>query len=375
MKTIITFLCNLGNDLADAAQRAAEAMPGGWWGLIGLTIVMLAASTALSYRYNRKTTEVSGKEAWTKAMTDPIAWIAKPIRKLLKKSNSWLVLIVLTLLIASAGCSDGNTVTPNDDVHKASSEEQTSAPSKTSAAASFRKQKKAAAARTSEAKESEGAKTILAQNYTEAEAEQSAAETEIAMLSSVESAEDTAENVESVTTVAPTAHEHTWEEIGHNENVMIRDAYDEPIVAKAAWDEQILVKDAWDEQLLVSDAWDEQVMVEEEWDEPIYECHSFCNQCGIDLTVNCPGEYVNHLMDVHDGAAGWYSRNTEVDSIHHDAQYETVHHDAEYQTVHHEAEYQTVHHDAEYGTVHHDAQYEQRWIVDGYRCSGCGEVK
>ena len=100
----------------------------------------------------------------------------------------------------------------------------------------------------------------------------------------------------------------------------------------------------------VKAAWDE--VVSEAWDEPVYESHSFCNGCGIDLDeLEASGtDRGDHIWDEHDGMNGWHDENVQVDTIHHDA--ETVHHPEE---------------------VISPAWDEE--IVTGYVCSVCGTAK
>ena len=96
------------------------------------------------------------------------------------------------------------------------------------------------------------------------------------------------------------------------------------------------------EQVLVKDAWDEQV--------PITEMKEFsiCNQCGADIT----GRYIEHF-EANDGCSGYHSEWREVVTG-----YNTVHHDAVYETRY---------------VVDSPATTKQE--LTGYKCSGCGKTK
>ena len=96
------------------------------------------------------------------------------------------------------------------------------------------------------------------------------------------------------------------------------------------------------EQVLVKDAWDEQV--------PITEMKEFsiCNQCGADIT----GRYIEHF-EANDGCSGYHSEWREVVTG-----YKTVHHDAVYETRY---------------VVDSPATTKQE--LTGYKCSSCGKTK
>ncbi len=70
----------------------------------------------------------------------------------------------------------------------------------------------------------------------------------------------------------------------------------------------------------------EEYLICEAYDEPIYESHTFCNNCGLDLTVNFGGsstsEAVDHMFNVC-GGCGYSNGQALVGSIHHDAKYGT----------------------------------------------------
>ena len=100
------------------------------------------------------------------------------------------------------------------------------------------------------------------------------------------------------------------------------------------------------EQVLVKDAWDEQV--------PITEMQEFsiCNQCGADITGNTTAHMKNSYLN-GGNCSGYHSewRETVVG-------YKTVHHDAVYETRY---------------VVDSPATTKQE--LTGYKCSSCGKTK
>ena len=96
------------------------------------------------------------------------------------------------------------------------------------------------------------------------------------------------------------------------------------------------------EQVLVQDAYDEQVPVTE------MKEFSICNQCGADIT----GRYIEHF-EANDGCSGYHSEWREVVTG-----YKTVHHDAVYETRY---------------VVDSPATTKQE--LTGYKCSSCGKTK
>ena len=88
----------------------------------------------------------------------------------------------------------------------------------------------------------------------------------------------------------------------------------------------------------------------EAYDENVYESHSFCNNCNLDLTVNFGGattsEAANHMHNIC-GGCGYHSGQAVVG---------------------------TIHHDAEYGSYCSVAPYDEYVEVNDYQyCSICGE--
>lgn len=100
------------------------------------------------------------------------------------------------------------------------------------------------------------------------------------------------------------------------------------------------------EQVLVKDAYDEQVPVTE------MKAYSICSTCGADITGNTSAHVKNHVM-IGDDKGGYYTewRETVVG-------YNTVHHDAVYETRY---------------VVDSPATTKQE--LTGYKCSSCGKTK
>lgn len=98
----------------------------------------------------------------------------------------------------------------------------------------------------------------------------------------------------------------------------------------------------------------EQVLVQEAWDEPIsgYEYHSFCNTCGLDLTangINDAQHVKQHLLNGEGGSTTQKPIEVQTGVIHHDAVYETKY------------------------VVDSPATTKQE--LTGYKCSGCGKTR
>ena len=99
------------------------------------------------------------------------------------------------------------------------------------------------------------------------------------------------------------------------------------------------------EQVLVKDAWDEQVPITE------MKEHSICNQCGADITADPWGHTKQHALN-HEGGgfhSVWIEEVTGYNTVHHDAVYETRY------------------------VVDSPATTKQE--LAGYKCSGCGKTK
>ena len=121
----------------------------------------------------------------------------------------------------------------------------------------------------------------------------------------------------------PAEHTHDWvaqyktvtvPEKGHNEQVLVQDAYDEPTYG--------------------------------------YEYHSFCNTCGLDLTANGinDAQHVNqHMLNGEGGSTTQKPVEVQTGTIHHEAVYETRY------------------------VVDSPATTKQE--LTGYKCSGCGKTK
>ena len=99
------------------------------------------------------------------------------------------------------------------------------------------------------------------------------------------------------------------------------------------------------EQVLVKDAWDEQVPITE------MKEHSICNQCGADITADPWGHNKQHALNYEAGGfhSVWIEEVTGYNTVHHDAVYETRY------------------------VVDSPATTKQE--LAGYKCSGCGKTK
>lgn len=121
----------------------------------------------------------------------------------------------------------------------------------------------------------------------------------------------------------PAEHTHNWvaqyktvnvPEKGHNEQVLVQDAYDEPTYG--------------------------------------YEYHSFCNTCGLDLTANGikDAQHVKqHMLNGEGGSTTQKPVEVQTGTIHHEAVYETRY------------------------VVDSPATTKQE--LTGYKCSSCGKTK
>ena len=121
----------------------------------------------------------------------------------------------------------------------------------------------------------------------------------------------------------PAEHKHEWvaqyktvnvPEKGHNEQVLVKDAYDEPTYG--------------------------------------YEYHSFCNTCGLDLTangINDAQHVKQHTLNGEGGSTTQKPVEVQTGTIHHEAVYETRY------------------------VVDSPATTKQE--LTGYKCSSCGKTK
>ena len=122
----------------------------------------------------------------------------------------------------------------------------------------------------------------------------------------------------------PTEHTHNW--VAQYKTVS---------VPEKGHNEQVLVKDAWDEQVPITE------MKE----------HSICNQCGADITADPWGHNKQHALNYEAGGfhSVWIEEVTGYNTVHHDAVYETKY------------------------VVDSPATTKQE--LTGYKCSGCGKTK
>ena len=98
----------------------------------------------------------------------------------------------------------------------------------------------------------------------------------------------------------------------------------------------------------------EQVLVKDAYDEPTYgyEYHSFCNTCGLDLTangINDAQHVKQHMLNGEGGSTTQKPVEVQTGTIHHEAVYETRY------------------------VVDSPATTKQE--LAGYKCSGCGKTK
>ena len=99
------------------------------------------------------------------------------------------------------------------------------------------------------------------------------------------------------------------------------------------------------EQVLVQDAYDEQVPITE------MKAYSICNQCGVDITGFAVAHNDQHLSNYEPGGyhTEWRETVTGYNTLHHDAVYETRY------------------------VVDSPATTKQE--LTGYKCSGCGKTR
>ena len=122
----------------------------------------------------------------------------------------------------------------------------------------------------------------------------------------------------------PTEHTHNW--VAQYKTVS---------VPEKGHNEQVLVKDAWDEQVPITE------MKE----------YSICNQCGADITGDPWGHNKQHALNYEAGGF----RSELIEEV---TGYKTVHHDAVYETRY---------------VVDSPATTKQE--LTGYKCSSCGKTK
>ena len=174
---------------------------------------------------------------------------------------------------------------------------------------------------TSESKKNNTASTGSSSNKNNSSSNSSKPSSKPSNSSSNNSSPSKPSNNNSSNSSKPAEHTHNW--VAQYKTVS---------VPEKGHNEQVLVKDAWDEQVPITE------MKE----------HSICNQCGADIT----GRYIEHF-EANDGCSGYHSewRETVVG----------------YKTVHHEAVYETRY------VVDSPATTKQE--LTGYKCSGCGKTK
>ena len=131
-------------------------------------------------------------------------------------------------------------------------------------------------------------------------------------------------NNNSLNSSKPAEHTHDW--VAQYKTVN---------VPEQGHNEQVLVKDAWDEQVPITE-------MKEHW---------VCNQCGADITADPLGHNKQHALNYE--AGGFHS--VWIEEV------------TGYNTEHHEAVYETRY------VVDSPATTKQE--LTGYKCSGCGKTK
>ena len=223
---------------------------------------------------------------------------------------------------------DGSTVTltPSEDSAKTEDEKKDEQEVKQEEKKEEKKEETAKAdtsnkSNTSESKKNNTASTGSSSNKNNSSSNSSKPSSKPSNSSSNNSSPSKPSNNNSSNSSKPAEHTHNW--VAQYKTVS---------VPEKGHNEQVLVKDAWDEQVPITE------MKE----------HSICNQCGADIT----GRYIEHF-EANDGCSGYHSewRETVVG----------------YKTVHHEAVYETRY------VVDSPATTKQE--LTGYKCSGCGKTK
>ena len=66
------------------------------------------------------------------------------------------------------------------------------------------------------------------------------------------------------------------------------------------------------------------IRIREGWEETLYESHSFCSVCSLDLTESLRAgeipEYGIHIMEAHGGLGGWYSEDVPASTVFHESE-------------------------------------------------------
>lgn len=226
---------------------------------------------------------------------------------------------------------DGSTVTltPSEDSAKTEDEKKDEQEVKQEEKKEEKKEETAKAdtsnkSNTSESKKNNTASTGSSSNKNNSSSNSSKPSSKPSNSSSNNSSPSKPSNNNSSNSSKPAEHTHNW--VAQYKTVS---------VPEKGHNEQVLVQDAWDEQVPITE------MKE----------HSICNQCGADITADPWGHNKQHALNYE--AGGFHSvRIEEVTG------YNTVHHDAVYETKY---------------VVDSPATTKQE--LTGYKCSGCGKTK
>lgn len=216
---------------------------------------------------------------------------------------------------------DGSTatLTPSEDSAKTEEEKKDEQEVKQE-----EKKEETSKSNTSESKKDNTASTSSSSNKNNSSSSNSKPSSKPSNSSNSSSSKPSNNNGSSSSSSKPAEHTHNW--VAQYKTVN---------VPEKGHNEQVLVKDAWDEQVPITE------MKE----------HSICNQCGADITADPWGHNKQHALNYEAGGF----RSVWIEEV---TGYKTVHHDAVYETKY---------------VVDSPATTKQE--LTGYKCSGCGKTK
>ena len=220
------------------------------------------------------------------------------------------------------------TLTPSEDSAKTEDEKKDEQEVKQEEKKEEKKEETAKAdtsnkSNSSESKKNNTASTNSSSNKNNSSSNSSKPSSKPSNSSSNNSGSSKPSNNNSSNSSKPAEHTHNWiaqyktvnvPEQGHNEQVLVKDAYDEPTYG--------------------------------------YEYHSFCNTCGLDLTangINDAQHVKQHMLNGEGGSTTQKPVEVQTGTIHHEAVYETRY------------------------VVDSPATTKQE--LTGYKCSSCGKMK
>lgn len=226
---------------------------------------------------------------------------------------------------------DGSTVTltPSEDSAKTEEEKKDEQEVKQEEKKEEKKEETAKAdtsnkSNTSESKKNNTASTGSSSNKNNSSSNSSKPSSKPSNSSSNNSSPSKPSNNNSSNSSKPAEHTHNW--VAQYKTVS---------VPEKGHNEQVLVQDAWDEQVPITE------MKE----------HSICNQCGADITADPWEHNTQHALNHEPGGfhSAWIEEVTGYNTVHHDAVYETKY------------------------VVDSPATTKQE--LTGYKCSSCGKTK